>query len=337
MKKQFLTVGVVLTTAFFPLRSLAANFTGLYVFGDSLSDPGNVFNLTKAFTGTGSPPPPYSEGRFSNGQIWTSYFAQDLGLSPVPATTLPFLPVPPTQGINFAFGGATTGPDNTITPLLPGLTQQVETFTTLLQGRPADPNALYVVWAGANDYLPTESKTFTPYTNPKTSIRNLSNTISSLAALGARNFLVANQSNLGQVPIAAIAGDPVALSKLSDRHNARLNKTIQSFERKLPDSTFYLLDIHALFAQAFNGQFGFTNVTVPCISQGAFPTCPGYLFWDQYHPTEAAHQKIADLALQTVNATPTPEPASVPEPASGIALLAFGIASAVTMRRAKAS
>ncbi|HEY9645834.1 MAG TPA: SGNH/GDSL hydrolase family protein [Chroococcidiopsis sp.] len=335
MKSKLLAVGVVLTTSLFPLKALAANFTGLYTFGDSLSDPGNVFNASLFTTGTGFPPPPYANGRFSNGKIWTDFFAQDLGLAPVPVTTLPSLSTPPTQGINFAFGGATSGIDNTISSDLFGVPQQVATFTALLQGRLADPNALYVVWAGANDYLPTQSTTFTPYATPRTTVSNLATTISALSALGARNFLVANQPNLGQVPIAAIAGDPVALDKLSDRHNARLKKTVTSLDRTLPDSTFYWLDVHSLFQQAFDGELGFTNLTTPCFSQGAFPACSGYLFWDPYHPTEAAYQHIADLAFTTVNAPPLPEPTSVPEPASGLALLVFGLAGAGAVRRAQ--
>ncbi|MDY6992457.1 MAG: SGNH/GDSL hydrolase family protein, partial [Pseudomonadota bacterium] len=51
---------------------LSADFTWalspIYVFGDSLSDKGNLFELT------GLPPdPPYFNGRFSNGLLWSEY------------------------------------------------------------------------------------------------------------------------------------------------------------------------------------------------------------------------------------------------------------------------
>src|SRR5690349_5751265 len=46
----------------------------LVVFGDSLSDTGDLFEMI------GYPPPPYVEGRFSNGLVWAEYLAASLGL-----------------------------------------------------------------------------------------------------------------------------------------------------------------------------------------------------------------------------------------------------------------
>jgi phospholipase/lecithinase/hemolysin len=74
--------------------SQAATFSQLYVFGDSLSDPGNVFNLS----GSTQPPAPYFNGRLSNGLVWSEYLAQSLNLAPVPGTLLPLLGGP--QGLN---------------------------------------------------------------------------------------------------------------------------------------------------------------------------------------------------------------------------------------------
>src|SRR5262249_11534591 len=77
----------------------AGPFTSLVVFGDSLSDVGNVFLATGGLT---PPSPPYAPGRFSNGPIWIDDLAAGLGLaSPNPA----LLP----GGTDFAFGGAESG------------------------------------------------------------------------------------------------------------------------------------------------------------------------------------------------------------------------------------
>ncbi|NJL20049.1 MAG: hypothetical protein HC895_03205 [Leptolyngbyaceae cyanobacterium SM1_3_5] len=51
--------------------------------------------------------------------------------------------------INFAFGGATTGIDQSSDRL--GLQQQVRLFREQQSGA-AKPSAIYLVWAGANDY-----------------------------------------------------------------------------------------------------------------------------------------------------------------------------------------
>ena len=44
--------------------------------------------------------------------------------------------------------------------------------------------------------------------------------------------------------------------------------------------------------------FGFTNVMRGC---NAVPTCDGYLFWDDVHPTTRAHASLADAAFQIVS------------------------------------
>ena len=44
----------------------------IVAFGDSLSDTGNIFR-DLAF-----PPPPYFEGRSSNGILWLEYLANDM-------------------------------------------------------------------------------------------------------------------------------------------------------------------------------------------------------------------------------------------------------------------
>lgn len=320
MRSHIFATGIISVLSLLSSKAIAADFSGVYVFGDSLSDTGNLFNLTEALTGTGSPPPPYFEGRITNGSNWIDFLAADLGITPTPVTTV--FPGQLTEGINVAFAGATSGTDNTLFPGLPGLAQQTQLFASLLPTGTADPNALHIVWAGANDYLPTESLTFTPFTTPNPSIANLTTTIATLSALGAQNFLVANLADLGKVPIASIAGNPVALAALTADHNLLLSNTLASLDQTLPNSTFYSLDVNTLFDQAFAGELGFTNVTTPCFNSSAQTLCTNpdeYLFWDFYHPTSAAHQKIAALAVATLH----DDAAIVPEPASLVGLLAF--------------
>ena len=91
MQKQILATGFFLLSFLFPLKVSAQNYDEIYVFGDSFSDTGNVFNATK---GAIPPSPAYFNGRFSNGPVWVEYLAPQLGLTFDPST-------------NFAFGGAT--------------------------------------------------------------------------------------------------------------------------------------------------------------------------------------------------------------------------------------
>ncbi|HEY9649735.1 MAG TPA: SGNH/GDSL hydrolase family protein [Coleofasciculaceae cyanobacterium] len=337
MNKTILTTGLCLFSCLLPLKATAATFSQMFVFGDSLSDTGNVFNLTSAALGVGIPPTPYFQGRFSNGDNWIDYLAEDFGLNPIPVTTL----VPsafPTQGINFAFGGATTGEANTIDPVLPGLEQQIVSFKGLLAqtNQTADPNALYIVWAGANDYLGGGIQ------DPTVPVTNLSTAIADLAAVGARNILVANLPNLGM--LAGTNNTPVSsgLNVLSGLHNSGLSTALNNLEQILsPEVNLISLDINSLFAQAIAnpGDFGFTNVTDACLTDYTitippdtdFNVCDNpneHLFWDDIHPTAATHRYIADLALETLNSEPQK---SVPEPASVLGLFAIGVFGAGSM------
>lgn len=324
MNKRTVATGFVLFSFLFPLKATAASFSGLYVFGDSLSDTGNTF---KATGGNIPPSPPYFQGRFSNGLNWVDYLGQDLGLTP---TTIVDVAggANPTEGINFAFGGATTGTANTLSltfpiPPLPALQQEIGLFTSLTPS--ADPDALYIVWAGANDYLPTQGS-FMPLTEPTVPLNNLADAITVLAVAGAKNFLVVNLPDLGDTPVARIRnsvdpGTSTRLNALTAAHNSGLSTTLNDLSQILgEDVNITSLDVNSLFEQviANPSDFGFTNVTDACLNLAAGEVCEKpneYLFWDSQHPTTVGHQQIANLALAAVQ--------PVPESSSALGILAF--------------
>ena len=317
MNKKVVASGFFLLSFLLPLKAMATNFSQLYVFGDSLSDTGNVFTASRGRV----PASPYFDGRFSNGLIWVDYLAQDLGLNPSPNT-------------NFAFGGATTGTNNTISPLLPGLQQQINGFT---QANPtADPNGLYVVWAGANDYLGGG------VINPTIPITNISNAITSLAGIGAQNILVLNLGDLGSLP--GTRTDPqqsTNLSLLTSAHNSGLSQTIAALSPQLGSGVnLTLVDTNSLFNRVFANpaEFNFTNVTTACLSVLSCASANQnaqnqYLFWDSIHPTTAGHQLIADVAFSSLNSS---NPTGIPEPGSTLGVLAFGaLGAGLKLKRKK--
>lgn len=327
MKPKILVIGLAAASCFWPMEAIAADFTGLYVFGDSLSDTGNFFKASSTLLGTGFPPPPYVDGRFSNGDIWIDYLADDLNLQPTPIANVLLDNITPTEGVVFAFGGATSGTANTI-PVpsslgaLPGLQQQIGAFAS----RPADPDALYIIWAGANDYLPNQSPTFQPFTSPAVPVANLSQAINTLYSAGARNFLVPNLPDLGTLPLVLNTPLSEPLDALSQDHNALLSTTLDGLSATLPNSKIVKLDIGTLFQQAVVGDRGFTNVTTSCFNRttGQVCTTPNtFLFWDLTHPTTAAHKQIADLAYSELHPQEPPQE-SVPEPSTMLGLLAIG-------------
>lgn len=324
----------------FPLKTLAATFSGIYVFGDSLSDTGNVFNVTKQLNSTNPqipvipPSPPYFNGRFSNGSNWIDYLSQDLGLTPALFTELPS-GANPSQGINFAFGGATTESANTIHPSLPGLQQQVWAFASLLPPTTkADPAALYIVWAGGNNYLPTGSA-FTPHTTPDTTLANISGAVKTLAGVGAKNILLANLPDLGKVPLTAKTPLSQPLSALTWAHNAGLSQSLDVLSGELGSSVDLIeLDVYSLAEQviANPASFGFTNVTDGCLLVGC-PNPDKYLFWDQNHLTTAGNKLVANLAFSVLKERQPEE--RVPEPSTAAAIFAFGVLGTGAVLRRK--
>ena len=125
--RKTLCLGLLALMLAIPSVVAASQFSHIVVFGDSLSDTGNLYALDPSSV----PASKYYQGRFSNGPVWVEYLAEaDL----LDATL-----------VNNAYGGASTDGSSP-----PGLQVQVSTYTAT-----ADvlPDALYVIWIGANDFL----------------------------------------------------------------------------------------------------------------------------------------------------------------------------------------
>ena len=185
---------------------------------------------------------------------------------------------------------------------------------------PADPNALYVIWAGANDFAGDHQ------TNPSIPVSNIANAISALVQDGAKDILVPNLPNLGELPGLSL-GDRTALAALSLGYDALLAQTLASLGTQLAPQGVKLIpmDVNSLFNNTLDNpsQYGFTNVSDSCLvnSPIGFSYNPAepisvcdkpaqYLFWDFEHPTTATHQIIAAEALNAINASAVPEPST---------------------------
>lgn len=318
-------------------------FDKIYVFGDSFSDPGNIFNSSN-FLQTFEeslgrdipvtpPSPPYFEGRFSNGLVWTENLENDLGLISTPSSELsvfnPSLPVPSpititadgvaaspffngattTQSVNFAYGAAQTGTNGAgeFGDLIPGVTSQVDSFIKDHQQvqQSADPEALYVIWAGANDYDSDGG-------DPEATVDNLEASIKNLYDTGARNFLVADLPDLGKLPAVTGLDNPQvadALTNLTQEHNSLLAGTLNELDNSLNEINLVPLDVSGLFEDVLANPagFGFTNVSEPFLDPTTLnPNSSNpdeYLFWDDTHPTAAFHDLLGDFALDTLMST----------------------------------
>ncbi|BAZ26532.1 GDSL family lipase [Kalymmatonema gypsitolerans NIES-4073] len=332
MKKELVTAGFVLLSLTVPLKASAADFSQFVVFGDSLSDTGNLFNVTQSLpTGPLPPDPPYFQGRFSNNKVWVDYLGQEIGLTPTlfanSSTTTP------TQGINFAFGGSNSGTDNAFIPGVPGVLAQVGLFTQplLANNQKVDPNGLYAVWGGGNDYLFGQNPDVTQ------TVKNVSDSVGLLAQAGAKNILVFNLPDLGKTPIALRTGNSSILTTLTNAHNAGLATVVNQLSNNIPGVNIIPVDIDSLFNQviANPGEFGFQFVNSSCViyniqTNQVLKSCDNpndYLFFDEVHPTTNAHKLVAETALASIRSK------SVPESSATLGLLALGVGAAAMLKR----
>lgn len=309
----------------------AGPFGALYAFGDSLSDTGNVYASTLGLV----PAAPYAGGRFSNGPVWVEGLAAGLGLGPLAPSVL--------GGTNYAFGGAQTGttPTHGATPLDLGAQ-----FAAFSAGHPsgAPSDALYTVWIGSNDLLGAlGSGSAAARATADAAVGNVHSVLRGLAATGARDVVVATVSDLGQAP--RLNDDPVASaagSALAAYFNRSLLATLGA-DPLLAGLDLRVLDTYALIADAVArpSAYGLSDVTDACLSgatnfAGGTPCAnpDASLFWDDIHPTAAAHAAIGQQALALVAGSPGAAP--VPEPGS-LALLGVGVAALTWTRRRRAA
>ncbi len=261
----------------------------IYVFGDSLSDNGNLFSES----GDLAPPsPPYFDGRFSNGPVWVDYLDDML---------------PRAELNDFAFGGSFSDTGNVNGPF-PGVLEQVAAFVDT--GPALMPRDLCIVWSGANNYI------FEPLTSdPPTIVADVSTAIDELAEAGCQSFLIPNLPNIGETPFGIGTGLQALLTAKIEDHNDKLADEVDLLREDL-GIEIILLDVNTIFARALAGQLGFVNSTVPCIvgitPTGACPVddtgqiemvAPRALFMDVVHPTTAAHRLIAAFAFGALAAS----------------------------------
>jgi outer membrane lipase/esterase len=297
----------------------SAQFSGVYVFGDSLSDAG----FFKPFVNSLGLPTAVSSqlGRFTTGPgpVWSEIISSRYGVTPNPSNV--------SGGNIFAQGGArVTGVPGFSTP--PGQPQrpistQIDEF--LARGA-ADPNALYSVWGGANDIF-FQLGAFS--TGAITAAQLQTNIIAAataevgqiarLKAAGARYVMVFGLPNIGATPSFAGSSTATTVTALSDGYNTQLFTGLASAGlRVIPVDAFAFFNEIITNASAY----GFTNttslacgplppITTPTTITSLFCysgnlTAPNadrtHVFADSVHPTTASHALLAQFVTALIDA-----------------------------------
>lgn len=272
------------------------------VFGDSLSDNGNLYEYMDHQLPMS---PPYYQGRFTNGPVWIELLMDKL----YPVNGQSHL-------LDYAFGGAGISLEEHSDDGEFSLNNQIQSYLDSNQ-QLALSDSLYVVWIGANNYFNLPDN---PDEVIDAVIKGIESNVENLIQHGARHVMLLNIPNLSKIP-AAIEYEAVQeLGSMSLEHNRRLKQLIETLKKTHPEVTFIDYDVTVVMDDiiAHPAQYGFTNVVSTCselqeepetsrsLKQSLFLShirqqgmvrndqCYGYLFFDLYHPTAHAHVIMAD-------------------------------------------
>lgn len=300
--------GIVVSVSAAGVGAQPANrsFSSYFFFGDSLTDNGNLFALT------GSPPPPYFQGRVSNGITYAEYLKPGLQAVLLTASSV-------RTNLNFAFAGATAAPGSAV----PNLGLQLATFQS--RGIAPGANDIFVILAGANDILNAISTPATQnHLGVEAAARNASaavtSTVGSLFGAGAKNIVVINLPDISRTArFTTGTGRPAAT--LAQHGSNQFNSDIRGRlgGMSVPsDARLQLVDLEKIFNGliANAARFGFSITDqewVGILLSGGNPgDVNNYIFFDGIHPTTKTHAVFASSISEIINpervlATATPQ------------------------------
>ena len=277
------------------------------IFGDSLSDSGNVFvvNNLGFDEGANNVPPSYiySPGlnpsaayargghHISNGETWIEVLTRASGYgvngNPAFASENPL-------ATNYAVAGARAHARAPVEAI--DLGDEVQAFLVDFGAGTAPRDALYVIEVGSNDIFDA-ARSGDP-TLVFAGLQSIADNIGLLYANGARKFLLVGVPNLGLAPIARLA-DPAAASIASAQFNFALQVLVLPPLSALPGIDIRFFDLYGAITEvaADPAAYGLTVIDTPCITPDIAPfVCRDpdtYMFWDGIHPTRAVHAIIA--------------------------------------------
>jgi len=282
-------------------------FTSIVVFGDSLSDTGNLAHLTYDKYGVRIPGPvaDYTDGRSTDGfdtippaqnysGVWVEQLADSMSSKPETKASLD-------GGTNYAYGFATTGsgyslfsfgPGNALSVNVENIGQQI---TDYLSTHPKiNEKTLFVIWGGAIDLLnaTSENDVIDAGINQTLNIQRLIDA-------GARHFIVPNLPALGLVP--RLNGSPttsIPATAASVLYNHVLESGIALIRDFNPTRHLQIaqLDVFSLFNKIVTAPASYSLTNTTASSQGLAVDPDTYLFWDDLHPTTRGHNILAVTA-----------------------------------------
>ncbi len=314
-------VSVLLGASMLPAGASA--YSRMIVFGDSLSDSGQFpdveslasgkiqsLRFTNRLAPTYLAPSPY-------GEVSTQRLARALGLEPLlPSTSIvrELLDLP--DGTNYATGGYTTDaildsitrPEGSVVGGVGLMVRSRDGY--LVTAGEADPEALYYLNGGGNDFLNGGVSDAAAAT---ASALTLAQGVDALVSAGAKALVVANLPDIGATPAGLQSGQRDSLSALTQIFNQALGERLAPYDGRVE---IIRLDVGALFDEVVGapGDFGLAkniplsdicfSLTICDVSTyglaGGNPDPSKLLFNDTVHPTTTGQEILADYAYALV-------------------------------------
>ncbi|KAE8699349.1 GDSL esterase/lipase [Hibiscus syriacus] len=282
-----------------------------FIFGDSLVDNGNNNQLSSLAKANNLPYgidfPNGPTGRFSNGKTTVDVIAQLLGFDNY---------IPPYSmasgrqilgGVNYASAaagireetGQQLGARISFSGQVRNYKQTISQVVNLLGNEPSAANYLskciYSIGLGSNDYLNnyfmplyySSSRQYTPEQFADVLIQEYTQQLQALYNYGARKFVLIGVDQIGCSPNELAQNSPDGKT-CAERINAanrmfsdKLKGLVDQFNNANSDAKFIYINAYGIFQ----------DITSNPSAYGFKVTNAGneYLFWDAFHPTEAAN------------------------------------------------
>jgi len=312
--------------------------SALFVLGDSLSDVGNLAAAADFLLSQTVDPPTvglcnpldvfaffracdnvfYRQSRVSDGRVAVEYLAAYFGIAEL-APSLHLISERPAVGTAYAVGSAKADGQGQ-----EDLSQQVGML--LLDHRSVLPeDALYVVIIGGTDAIDATIIT--------AAVAAIGTNVVRLLDFGARRLIVANVPNLASLPAVRVdaqaSGDETGMlataSAISESFNSELTTLLDGIEgsgqwTSPTPLALARFDLHAALQDVVAAATG--NVLDACFDsatyresltaerifhtdcapvQGDLPRFANFVFWDNIHPTGAAHAAIGAAMIELMS------------------------------------
>ncbi|ONK66201.1 uncharacterized protein A4U43_C06F5280 [Asparagus officinalis] len=290
-------------------------------------------------------------GRFSNGRTIGDIISAKLGIeSPPPYLSLSMDDDAILQGINYASGGAgilnETGFyfieklsfDDQIT----SFEKTKEAIKSKIGEKAAENlcnQALYFIGLGANDYVNNYLQPFLAdaqaYTHDdfvELLMTALNGQLRRLYRLGARKMVFHGLGPLGCIPSQRVKSDSGQclenVNQYVQEFNSQVQKLLVSLNSKLPGAQLSFADsyniVMDLIVNPHHYGFKISNTSCCNVDTSIGGLClpnsnlcsnrRDYVFWDAFHPSDAANQVIADQLFSDPHIQQAPSPARAPAP-----------------------